>query len=108
MMRIRNQLAFAIHNFFQSREYVYVHAPLITASDCEGAGELFQVFKQTLFSSFRNIYAYLFLQVTTIMSDDPKKIPVTPEGKTDYSKDFFSAPTFLTVCSPKWSLVCPF
>lgn len=73
VFRVRSRLAYAIHNFFQERHFVYVHTPIITASDCEGAGELFRV--------------------TTLD-------PITPPlqgGKVDYSKDFFARPTYLTV-----------
>jgi asparaginyl-tRNA synthetase len=74
VFRVRTRLAFAIHEFFQSRGFLYVHAPIITGSDCEGAGELFRV--STL---------------------DPKAPALTPEGKVDYAQDFFARPTFLTV-----------
>lgn len=74
VFRVRSLIAFAIHKFFQERDFVYVHTPLITGSDCEGAGEMFQV--------------------TTM---DLKNIPLTKEGKIDFSKDFFSKPTNLTV-----------
>ncbi len=74
VFRVRSRLAFAIHEFFQSRGFLYVHTPIITGSDCEGAGELFRV--STL---------------------DPKAPPLTPEGKVDYAQDFFARPTFLTV-----------
>ncbi len=73
VFRVRSILAFAIHEFFQERGFIYVHTPLITASDCEGAGEMFQV--------------------TTLDLDR-----VGESGKApDYSKDFFGKPTFLTV-----------
>ena len=71
VFRIRSVAAMAIHTYFQDRGYVYFHAPLITASDCEGAGEMFKV--------------------TTL---DLEKIK---EGELDYSKDFFGKPTSLTV-----------
>ena len=74
VFRVRSLAAYAIHKFFQERGFVYVHTPLITGSDCEGAGEMFQV--------------------TTLDLDNP---PRTPDGKLDYSKDFFSKPTNLTV-----------
>jgi asparaginyl-tRNA synthetase len=74
VFRVRSRLAFAVHQFFQERGFVYVHTPIITGSDCEGAGELFRV--------------------TTI---DSKKAPQTPDGEIDYAKDFFSRPTYLTV-----------
>ena len=81
--RVRSVLAGAIHEFFQQRRFVYVQTPLITASDCEGAGELFRV--------------------TTLNTDRPSKLPVTkdkdgkPTDTTDYSQDFFGKPAFLTV-----------
>lgn len=74
VFRVRNRLAYAIHNFFQNRDFIYVHTPIITASDCEGAGELFRV--STL---------------------DPAKPPRDDEGKVDYSQDFFERATYLTV-----------
>ena len=74
VFRVRSLAAFAIHKFFQERGFVYVHTPLITGSDCEGAGEMFQV-------------------TTLDMSNPPK----TEDGKIDYTKDFFSKPTNLTV-----------
>ncbi|MBO2526588.1 MAG: asparagine--tRNA ligase [Clostridiales bacterium] len=74
VFRIRSLAAFAIHKFFQERGFVYVHTPLITGSDCEGAGEMFQV--------------------TTLDMANP---PRTDDGKIDYSKDFFNKPTNLTV-----------
>ncbi len=73
VFRVRSRLAFAIHRFFQERGFVYVHAPIITGSDCEGAGELFRV--------------------TTL---DPNNMPRV-DGQPDYSKDFFGRSTFLTV-----------
>ena len=72
--RIRSIAAQAIHRFFHDRGFVYVHTPLITGSDCEGAGEMFQV--------------------TTL---DLENLPKTPEGKVDYSQDFFGKPVSLTV-----------
>lgn len=72
--RVRNALAFATHEFFQNRGFLYVHTPIITGSDCEGAGKMFQI-------------------TTLDISDTPK----TPEKKIDYTKDFFSKPTYLTV-----------
>src|SRR5256714_11885604 len=74
VFRVRSRLAFAIHQFFQERGFVYVHTPIITGSDCEGAGELFRV--------------------TTL---DAEKIPRAADGKIDYTKDFFARPTYLTV-----------
>src|SRR5437870_12204123 len=74
VFRVRSRLAFAIHQFFQERGFYYIHTPIITGSDCEGAGELFRV--------------------TTI---DAKKVPRTTHGEIDYTKDFFARPTYLTV-----------
>ena len=73
LMRVRNRLSYAIHNFFQGRGFVYLHTPIITTNDCEGAGEMFQV--------------------TTL---DPDSIPMVG-GKIDYSQDFFGEKTGLTV-----------
>ena len=72
--RVRSAAAFAIHQFFQDRGFVYVHTPIITASDCEGAGEMFRV--------------------TTL---DPKNPPLTEDGQVDFSQDFFGKPANLTV-----------
>ncbi len=72
--RIRSELSYAIHKFFQNRGFKYVHTPIITGSDCEGAGEMFQV--------------------TTL---DLNNIPKTKDGKVDYSQDFFGKPAHLTV-----------
>ena len=74
VFRVRSLIAYAIHQFFQERDFVYVHTPLITGSDCEGAGEMFQV--------------------TTL---DLNNLPLTENGKVDFSKDFFNKPTNLTV-----------
>ena len=74
VFRVRSLAAYAIHKFFQEREFVYVNTPLITGSDCEGAGEMFQV--------------------TTM---DLSKVPVDQDGKVDFSGDFFGKPTNLTV-----------
>ncbi len=74
VFRVRSLCAYAIHKFFQERDFVYVHTPLITGSDCEGAGEMFQV--------------------TTM---DLNNVPKTGEGAVDYSQDFFKKPTNLTV-----------
>ena len=71
---MRSRLAFAVHQFFQDRGFVYVHTPIITGSDCEGAGELFRV--------------------TTL---DAENVPRTAKGEIDYAKDFFARPTYLTV-----------
>lgn len=74
VIRVRNALAFATHQFFQSRGFVYIHTPIITGLDCEGAGEMFQV-------------------TTLNLANSPK----TPKGAVDYAQDFFSKPTYLTV-----------
>ena len=74
IFRTRSRLAFAVHKFFNERGFAYVHAPIVTGSDCEGAGELFRV--------------------TTL---DPLAPPKRPDGKVDYSQDFFARPTYLTV-----------
>jgi len=74
VFRVRSALAQAVHGFFQDRGFVYVHTPIITAADAEGAGEMFRV------STF-----------------EPDKAPRTPDGKVDYHQDFFSKPTYLTV-----------
>ncbi len=74
VLRIRSALAFAIHKFFQEKGFFYLNTPLITASDCEGAGAMFQV--------------------TTLDVDNP---PRTDDGKVDYTQDFFGKPTALTV-----------
>lgn len=72
--RVRSELSYAIHKFFNERGFRYVHTPLITASDCEGAGEMFQV--------------------TTLDINNP---PRTKDGKVDYSQDFFGKEARLTV-----------
>lgn len=74
VFRVRSLAAFAIHKFFNERNFVYVHTPIITASDCEGAGEMFRV--------------------TTM---DLKDIPKDDKGNVDYTKDFFGKETSLTV-----------
>ena len=74
VLRVRSALAFAIHKFFNERGFFYLHTPLITASDCEGAGAMFQV--------------------TTL---DLNNLPKTDDGKVDFSADFFGKPTALTV-----------
>ena len=74
VLRVRSKLAYAIHKFFQEKGFQYLHTPLITASDCEGAGAMFQV--------------------TTLPLND---LPKTEDGKVDYSQDFFGKPTALTV-----------
>ena len=74
VFRVRSLIAYAIHTFFMERGFVYVHTLLITGSDCEGAGEMFQV--------------------TTLPLD---KVPKTQDGKVDFTQDFFGKPTNLTV-----------
>ncbi len=74
VFRVRSLIAYAIHKFFQERDFVYVHTPLITGSDCEGAGEMFQV--------------------TTL---DLNHVPKDEEGAIDFAQDFFGKPTNLTV-----------
>jgi aspartyl/asparaginyl-tRNA synthetase len=78
VFRVRSVAAFAIHAFFNERGFVYAHSPIITTSDCEGAGEMFRV--------------------TTL---DAKEPPMTPAGEIDYAQDFFGRPTSLTV-SVSW------
>ncbi len=74
VFRVRSLVAYAIHKFFQENDFVYVHTPIITGSDCEGAGEMFRV--------------------TTLDMDN---LPRTEDGKIDYSEDFFAKETSLTV-----------
>ncbi len=74
VFRVRSLIAYAIHKFFQERDFVYVHTPLITGSDAEGAGEMFQV--------------------TTL---DLNNVPKTEDGAVDFKQDFFNKPTNLTV-----------
>lgn len=74
VFRVRSVLSYAIHKFFQERNFVYVHTPLITSSDCEGAGEMF------------NLNTF-----------DLKNVPLTEDGEIDFSKDFFGKPAHLTV-----------
>jgi len=74
VFKIRSQAAFAIHKFFNERGFVYVHTPIVTGSDCEGAGAMFQI--------------------TTLDLDN---VPKTEDGKTDYLKDFFGKKASLTV-----------
>ena len=74
MARLRNQVSKSIHDFFQERGFLYIHTPIITASDCEGAGAMFRV--------------------TTIDVDKP---PKTETGAVDFTKDFFHKPAYLTV-----------
>src|SRR5439155_1554434 len=73
VFRVRSRLAFAIHKFFQERGFIYVHTPIITGSDCEGAGELFRV-------------------STIDLKNPPRK-----GDQIDYAKDFFARQTYLTV-----------
>ena len=74
VMRVRNRISKSIHDFFQEDGFLWIHTPIITASDCEGAGELFRV--------------------TTL---DPAKPPLTKSGEVDYAKDFFGRAAYLTV-----------
>ena len=74
VFRVRSLTAYAIHKFFQERDFVYVHTPIITGSDCEGAGEMFRV--------------------TTL---DLENVPKDKDGHVDYSQDFFGKETSLTV-----------
>ncbi|MGC1217948.1 MAG: asparagine--tRNA ligase [Phormidesmis sp.] len=74
VFRVRNACASAIHDFFQQRDFLWMHTPILTASDCEGAGEMFTVTRFNLDS-----------------------IPTTESGKADYSQDFFGKPAYLTV-----------
>jgi len=73
IFRVRSRLAFAVHQFFQERGFVYVHTPIITGSDCEGAGELFRI-------------------STIDIKNPPRK-----NGEIDFAQDFFARPTYLTV-----------
>ncbi|MFV0339097.1 MAG: asparagine--tRNA ligase [Parachlamydiaceae bacterium] len=72
--RLRNALAYATHQYFQQKGFLYIHTPIITASDCEGAGKMFQV--------------------TTL---DLNNVPKNDKKQVDYSQDFFSTPSYLTV-----------
>lgn len=84
VFRVRSLIAYAIHKFFQERDFVYVHTPLITGSDCEGAGEMFQV--------------------TTM---DLANVPKNEDGTVDFSQDFFNKPTNLTVSGQaQWRDLC--
>lgn len=74
VMRVRNCVSRSIHDFFQEEGFVYIHTPIITASDCEGAGEMFRV--------------------TTL---DLQQVPKQPGGQVDYALDFFDRPAYLTV-----------
>lgn len=77
--RVRNGLSFATHQFFQAKGFLNVHTPLITCSDCEGAGEMFQV--------------------TTLLNNvkKPEEVARTPTGEINYAEDFFGKPSYLTV-----------
>ncbi|MEM9807334.1 MAG: asparagine--tRNA ligase [Cyanobacteria bacterium P01_D01_bin.56] len=74
VFRVRNACASAIHDFFQSRDFLWIHTPIISASDCEGAGEMFTVTNMNL-----------------------DKLPTGDDGKVDYGQDFFGKPAYLTV-----------
>lgn len=74
VFRVRNACATAIHQFFQEKNFLWIHSPIITASDCEGAGELF-----------------------TVTNLDLNNLPKNDQGKVDYSQDFFGKPAYLTV-----------
>ncbi|MBC6480256.1 MAG: asparagine--tRNA ligase [Hormoscilla sp. GM7CHS1pb] len=74
VFRVRNAIATAVHQFFQERDFLWVHTPIITASDCEGAGELF-----------------------TITNLNLQDVPLTEDREVDYSQDFFGKPAYLTV-----------
>ncbi len=74
VLRIRNVLAHSIHEFFQERDFIWIHTPIITASDCEGAGELF-----------------------TVTGLELENLPKSDNGRVDFSKDFFGTHTYLTV-----------
>lgn len=74
MFRVRNACAAAVHRFFQEQGFLWVHTPILTASDCEGAGEMF-----------------------TVTSLDLEHLPHTPAGRVDYQQDFFGRPAYLTV-----------
>ena len=72
VFRVKNALSYATHRFFQEQDFYWIHTPILTASDCEGAGEMFRV--STL---------------------DPKNPPLDDKGEIDYTKDYFGAPTHL-------------
>ena len=74
VFKVRSSLAFALHKFFQERGFLYVNPPIVTGSDAEGAGEMFNI--------------------TTI---DPSDAPITEDGSVDYNKDFFGKKSYLTV-----------
>jgi asparaginyl-tRNA synthetase len=73
VMRVRNACAQAIHQFFQEQDFMWMHTPILTGSDCEGAGELF-----------------------TVTSLDLNHLPTTDSGQVDFSQDFFGKPAYLT------------
>jgi asparaginyl-tRNA synthetase len=75
--RVRHCLSMAIHRYFHEHGFFWVHTPIITASDCEGAGEMFRV--------------------STLDVNNPGRLPRTPEGRPDYAQDFFGKEAFLTV-----------
>ncbi len=75
--RVRHCLSMAIHRFYHEHGFFWVHTPIITANDCEGAGQMFKV--------------------STLDLANPRNIPLTPEGKVDFSQDFFGKPSHLTV-----------
>ncbi|MGD0089359.1 MAG: asparagine--tRNA ligase [Planctomycetota bacterium] len=77
VMRVRHCVAMAIHRYFHEHGYIWIHTPIITASDCEGAGALFRV--------------------STLDLVNCQKIPCSPDGRTDFTKDFFGKEAFLTV-----------
>jgi asparaginyl-tRNA synthetase len=77
VFRVRNALSFAVHKFFQEQGFIYLQSPIITASDCEGAGQMFQV--------------------TTLPLENVPRVGDKPDSAIDYSKDFFDTPAFLTV-----------
>lgn len=77
VFRLRSRASHAVHQFFQSQGFVHVHTPIITASDCEGAGQMFQV--------------------TTLDIGNPPRVDGKENGAIDFSKDFFEKPSFLTV-----------
>lgn len=77
VQRVRSAMAYATHQFFNERGFLYIHTPLITGADCEGAGEMFSV--------------------TTLIKDPKEPLPTTKDGAIDFSKDFFGAQTGLTV-----------
>ncbi|HWP57058.1 MAG TPA: asparagine--tRNA ligase [Candidatus Acidoferrales bacterium] len=81
--RVRNALARAVHTFFQERDFLYVQTPIITTSDCEGAGAMFAV-----------------------TSLDLRDVPLTPDGAVDWARDFFGRPAYLTVSGQLEAEIC--